>query len=222
MKKLSISTRIGIGMVAGAAMLAATMTATPAKADAVADFYKGRDVTFIVGFSVGGSYGAYSRLLARHMAQYIPGKPNILSKHRKGGGGSRAANYLYNVAPKDGTMLGVLGDSLALAQLMFPKKAKYDARNMRYIGRLTPVNPVLVINKNHKVKWSFLAPDVLPRATCSPRPLWNCWAISSRWFAAMRVLPHRVWHNRVAILMPSPAPGSAGKFANLTKSKTAI
>ena len=152
MKKLSILTRIGVGMAAGAAMLAATMTATPARADAVADFYKGRDVTFIVGFSVGGSYGAYSRMLARHMAQYIPGKPNILTKHRQGGGGSRAANYLYNVAAKDGTILGFLSDSLALGQLMFPKNAKYDARNMRYIGRLTPVNPVLVINKNHKVK----------------------------------------------------------------------
>ena len=135
-----------------AALAAGSSIPSAARADTVADFYKGRDVTFIVGFSVGGSYGAYARMLARHMAQYVPGKPNMITKHLQGGGGSRAANYLYNAAPKDGTMLGFLADSLAVGQLMFPKKAKYDASKMRYIGRLTPVNPVLMINKGHKAK----------------------------------------------------------------------
>ncbi|HSR55115.1 MAG TPA: tripartite tricarboxylate transporter substrate-binding protein [Alphaproteobacteria bacterium] len=141
-----------LGLGTAAFVAAGVLTTAPAKADMVADFYKGRDITFIVGFSVGGSYGAYSRLLARHMSQYIPGKPNIVVKHRRGGGGLRAANYLYNVAPKDGTMLGFLADSLAVAQLMFPKKAKYDAAKMTYIGRLTPVNPVVMIRNDHKVK----------------------------------------------------------------------
>ncbi len=148
----STAGRFGLGIAAAALIGTAAFTATPAKADAVADFYKGRDVTFIVGFSVGGSYGAYARMLARHMGQYVPGKPNMITKHLQGGGGSRAANFLYNAAPKDGTVLGFLADSLAVGQLMFPKKAKYDASKMRYIGRLTPVNPVLMINKNHKVK----------------------------------------------------------------------
>ena len=144
--------KIGLGIAAAAIFAATAFSAAPAKADKVADFYKGRDITFIVGFSVGGSYGAYARMLARHMAQYVPGKPNILTKHLQGGGGSRAANFLYNAAAKDGTILGFLADSLAVGQLMFPKKAKYDATKMRYIGRLTPVNPVLMINRNHKVK----------------------------------------------------------------------
>ncbi len=136
-----------------AAVLAAgAVTASPAPADEVADFFKGRDVTFIVGFSVGGSYGTYARMLARHMAEHVPGKPNMITKHLQGGGGSCAANYLYNAARKDGTELGFLADSLAVGQLMFPKKAKYDASKMRYIGRLTPVNPVLMINKGHKVR----------------------------------------------------------------------
>jgi len=63
-------------------------------------------------------------MLAQHMGKYVPGKPTMLTKHLKGGGGSRAANYLYNAAPKDGSILGFLSDSLAVAQLMFPKKAK--------------------------------------------------------------------------------------------------
>ena len=105
--------------VAAAALLAVPAFGSgPAKADAVADFYKGKEITFIVGFSVGGSYGAYARMLAQHMSQYIPGQPNIVTKHRQGGGGSRAAGFLYNQAPKDGTMLGFLSDSLAVAQLM--------------------------------------------------------------------------------------------------------
>jgi tripartite-type tricarboxylate transporter receptor subunit TctC len=152
MKHFPSVTKLGAGLVAAAVLSATALTSTPAKADKVADFYKGRDVTFIVGFSVGGSYGAYARMLARHMGQYVPGKPNMLTKHLQGGGGSRAANFLYNAAPKDGTILGFLADSLAVGQLMFPKKAKYDASKMRYIGRLTPVNPVLMINKGHKVR----------------------------------------------------------------------
>jgi len=144
--------KAGLGLVAAAVLAATTLGGTTAKADAVADFYKGKDITFIVGFSVGGSYGAYARLLARHMAKYVPGKPNILTKHLQGGGGTRAAGHLFNAAPKDGTMLGFLADSLAVGQLMFPKKAKYDASKMHYIGRLTPVNPVLMIRADHKVK----------------------------------------------------------------------
>jgi tripartite-type tricarboxylate transporter receptor subunit TctC len=151
MRKFHPLTSLACGALAVAAFATGAVTAQPAKADAVSDFYKGRNITFIVGFSVGGSYGAYSRLVARHMGKYIPGKPNMLTKHLSGGGGIRAANFLYNVAPKDGSRLGFLSDSLAVGQLLFTKKAKYDASKMHYIGGITPVNPVVMINKGHKV-----------------------------------------------------------------------
>jgi tripartite-type tricarboxylate transporter receptor subunit TctC len=169
MRHYPSAAKIGLGIAAAAMVAATAVTATPAKADKVADFYKGRDVTVIVGFSVGGSYGAYARMLTRHMAQYVPGKPTMLTKHLQGGGGSRAANYLYNAAPRDGSILGFLADSLAVGQLMFPKKAKYDATKMRYIGRLTPVNPVLMINKNHKVKTIKDAMKTQVIVSCSGR-----------------------------------------------------
>lgn len=152
MKKAICFRNLAVGGLAAAALATGALAPSTAVANDVADFYKGRDITFIVGFSVGGSYGAYSRLVSRHMGQYIPGKPDIVVKHRRGGGGLRAANYLYNVAPKDGTMLGFLADSLAVAQLMFPDKAKYDAGKMTYIGGITPVNPVTMIRKDHQVK----------------------------------------------------------------------
>lgn len=143
--------RTSIAIVAAA--LAAGLTSIPkANAASVADFYKGRDVTFIVGFSTGGSYGVYSRLVARYMGKHMPGNPTFITQHKSGGGGMKAANYLYNRAPRDGTVLGFLADSLAVGQILFPKKAKYDATKMRYIGRITPVNPVVMVHKRHKAR----------------------------------------------------------------------
>ena len=152
MKYHPLAARIGLGVAAAAMVAATALTVTPAKADKVADFYKGRDITFIVGFSTGGSYGVYSRLVAKHMGKYTPGNPTYIAQHMSGGGGLKAANYLYNRAPRDGTFLGFLSDSLAVGQILFPKKAKFDASKMRYIGGITPVNPVVMVHKRHKVR----------------------------------------------------------------------
>ncbi len=144
--------KVGLGIAAAAMVAATALTVTPAKADKIADFYKGRDITFIVGFSTGGSYGVYSRLVAKYMGKYTPGNPTYITQHMSGGGGIKAANFLYNRAPKDGTFLGFLSDSLAVGQILFPKKAKFDATKMRYIGGITPVNPVVMVHKRHKVR----------------------------------------------------------------------
>lgn len=149
---MSIGTRLGI-FTAGAAFAAVTLSAAPVQADKLADFYKGRDVRIILPYSVGGSYGGYGRLVGRHLGKYIPGNPNFITDHSKrGGGGLRGANYIYNQAPKDGSEIAILADALAVTQLLFPKRAKYDVAKMRYIGRVTPVNPVIVIRGDRKVK----------------------------------------------------------------------
>ena len=70
--------------VLAAAILGGVIASSPAKAGSVADFYKGKDLTFLVGYSAGGSYGFYARLMAEHMSQYIPGKPNIIVQHMPG------------------------------------------------------------------------------------------------------------------------------------------
>src|SRR5215470_8048515 len=75
-----------------------------AGADAVADFYKGKDLRMIISSSVGGGYDIYARLIAKHLTRYLPGNPAIVPQNMPGAGGIAGANYIYNVAPKDGTV----------------------------------------------------------------------------------------------------------------------
>jgi len=85
-----------------AAVLAALMFATqPASADPVTDFYRGRQVSLIVGYGTGGGYDVYGRLMARHLGRHIPGQPNVVVQNMLGAGSLRAANHLYTTAPKD-------------------------------------------------------------------------------------------------------------------------
>src|SRR5262245_8477377 len=88
--------------------LAAEPAAT-AHAQSVADFYRGRTVPLTVGYSTGGGYDTYARILARHMGKHIPGNPTIVVQNAPGAGSMRAANTIYNVAPKDGTAFGMFG-----------------------------------------------------------------------------------------------------------------
>src|SRR4051812_863077 len=82
------------------------------------DFYKGKTITFIVGFSTGGGYDGYARLLARHMPNHIPGNPTIIVQNMDGAGSMRAANNVYNVAPKDGTVIAAVNATLLMYQLL--------------------------------------------------------------------------------------------------------
>src|SRR6187402_3208197 len=89
-------------------LLLAPFLALPqwAQAQSVADFYRGKNLNLIVGYSAGGGYDTYSRILARHLGKHIPGNPSIVVQNMPGAGSLKFANYLYNVAPKDGTTIG--------------------------------------------------------------------------------------------------------------------
>lgn len=134
-----------------AALAVAGISLVGAAANAAPNF-KGKEITFVVGFSVGGSYTLYARLVGEAMERHIPGKPNIIIQNVRGAGGVKAANYLANVAPQDGTYLGWLADSLAVSQLIVPKGKKYDGRKFHAIGSVTNVNPTLVVHKRTGVK----------------------------------------------------------------------
>lgn len=134
------------------AAIAAVSLSTSAKADAVEDFYKGNTIKILVGYPPAGSYAAYAQLAVQHMGNYIPGRPNIIMQNMPGAGSLVAANYFNNVAPKDGSMIGIFADTLAVSQLLFPDKAKFDAADFHYIGRFTPVNPVLMVRKEAGIK----------------------------------------------------------------------
>lgn len=109
--------------------------AAPASADAVSDFYKGKNMTIVIGSTVGGGYNQYGRLLGRHMGRHIPGKPTFIPKNMPGAGGRRALDYVAHVAPRDGTLLGILVRSTFFDKLMYPKKAvNVDPTKLTWIG----------------------------------------------------------------------------------------
>jgi tripartite-type tricarboxylate transporter receptor subunit TctC len=109
----------------------------PARSAGVEDFYRGRTVSLIIGYSVGGGYDLYARLLARHMGQYIPGHPTIVPQNLTGAGSLRAANFLYSVAPKDGSVFGTFGRTIATTPLLMPGNAQFDATRFSWLGSMT-------------------------------------------------------------------------------------
>jgi tripartite-type tricarboxylate transporter receptor subunit TctC len=130
----------------------ATLAALPARADSVEDFYRGKNVTMVIGYSVGGGYDLYGRLVARHLGKYIPGQPNIVPQNREGAGSMRAAIYIYNAAPKDGTVIGTFSRSMAVAPLL--QDAPFDASKFSWLGSVsTDVNVCMTWNTSAVKTW---------------------------------------------------------------------
>src|ERR1035438_2365865 len=122
------------------ACLAATGTlATPAHAaDAVANFYKGKTVQILVGFGPGGGYDLYARTLARYMGLHIPGNPTFVPQNMPGAGGVKALNYLYNVARKDGTVMGTFARGLVIEPLLgHAQGTQFEAAKFSWIGSVS-------------------------------------------------------------------------------------
>ena len=125
----------------------------PAMADAVSDFYNGKQMRMIVRTTVGGDYDQYSRLLARFMGKHIPGNPSILVVNMPGGGGITAANYMAQVAPHDGTIIGIVSQGLATDQALgMSPQLKADLREFNWIGNVVYSNQLLVVWKTSPTK----------------------------------------------------------------------
>ena len=127
------------------ALLLSLAAAGPAIADPVADFYKGKQMQFIIRTGVGGGYDQYSRLLARHIGAHIPGNPAVLPVNMPGGGGIVAANYVAKVAPEDGTVLTMVSQGLPVDQALgLNKSLQADLRDFNWLGNMSNSNQVLV------------------------------------------------------------------------------
>jgi tripartite-type tricarboxylate transporter receptor subunit TctC len=113
------------------------LAAPVARADDVADFYKGRNIQLYIGYSAGGGYDAYARILARHMGEHIPGNPTIVPQNMPGAGSLRVTNYLYNIAPKDGSALATFARGMAMEPLFDPNGTQYDARKFTWLGSIS-------------------------------------------------------------------------------------
>jgi tripartite-type tricarboxylate transporter receptor subunit TctC len=127
----------------------AVMAMGSAKADAVADFYKGKTVSIFVGVSPGGIYSTFAQFLAKHMKRHFPGNPDIIVKHMPGGGGMKANNYVYNVAPRDGTAL-LTPNSSPAKNVLFGKGAKYDPVKFNWVGSWGSTTNALSLLKKNK------------------------------------------------------------------------
>ena len=126
-----------------AALVAATMLSPlAAQADEVADFYRGNTINVVISTGVGGSNNVNARILMQHLVKHIPGKPDAVARNMPGAGHVRATNYLYNVAPKDGTYLGAVVRFYVLHQALGGHGVKYDARKFNYLGSTGSSNVV--------------------------------------------------------------------------------
>ena len=131
-------------------LLATTVSfvALPAVADEVADFYKGKTVTITSAGGAGGGYGVYALLLSEHIGKYIPGQPNVVVNYMPGAGGVKAANYEYNVSPKDGSSILAPLQSMATLQLLGKKGIRFDAAKFEWIGRAAETTSGFVVHRS--------------------------------------------------------------------------
>ncbi len=109
---------------------------------AQAQDFKGKTINIVVGFTPGGGYDIYARLLARVFGANLPGSPNVVVQNMPGAGGLVAMNYIYNVAPKDGTTVGIVLPSVGIYQKLYPGEVHYDVQKVNWIGRITSNTPI--------------------------------------------------------------------------------
>jgi tripartite-type tricarboxylate transporter receptor subunit TctC len=138
--------------------LIAVALAAPAHAQSVEEFYRNRIITILVGFTAGGGYDLYARLLGRHMGRHVPGNPAIVVQNMPGAGSLKATQFVYSVAPKDGTVLATVSRGMVTEPLL--NDAKFDATKLTWLGSITSETSVCATWHTSPVKtW----PDMFAR-----------------------------------------------------------
>ena len=132
--KRGIALIVGLGLLSCAAMAAAQEP-----------FYKGKTVRIVVGFTAGGGFDTYSRVIARHMVRHIPGNPTMIVENMPGAGSLISANYLYKIARPDGLTIGHFIGGLLLSQVLGQKGIEFDARKFAYLGAPVNEHPVCAV-----------------------------------------------------------------------------
>jgi tripartite-type tricarboxylate transporter receptor subunit TctC len=130
-----------------AALAATAFSAGVAQADAISDFYKGKRIQVFVGSGPGGGYDTYARMMGRHMGRHIPGKPEFLVKNMDGAGSIIAANYVYNVAAQDGTVIASLQRNAPIVQIMGQKGPRFEAVKFNWLGSFNNEVGIIAVAK---------------------------------------------------------------------------
>jgi tripartite-type tricarboxylate transporter receptor subunit TctC len=137
--------RIEVILAGAVALLVAAAIGPQASAEDAAAFYSGRQVTFVIPTTPGGGFDLYSRVLVEFMRKYIPGRPNIVMQNMPGAAGVRAANYMFALAPKDGSVLGMPLSNVPFSEVIDPDAVKYRSAAFSWIGTVTPETEVLAV-----------------------------------------------------------------------------
>ena len=127
------------------AALALALGCSAAPADPAADFYRGKTVNVLIGVGVGGEYDIQARLVARHIGKHIPGQPNVVPQNMTGAGGLKMLNYLYAIAPRDGTNIGMIQNAFPALQIVGLQGVQYDAGKMQWLGTIAAVNETMAV-----------------------------------------------------------------------------
>ena len=149
MKARALDWRVGI------AVVVLLLTTAAARAASVEEFYRGRTVQLYVGFSVGAGYDSHMRLVARHLGKHLPGRPNIVPLNMEGAGNLKLANWLYNVAPRDGSVLALVARGIPFEPLVGigpPQNLRFDPRKFTWIGSTTNETSVCVAWKRSGIQ----------------------------------------------------------------------
>lgn len=136
------------GLVAAGALLAALAPAVAQESPE--DMFKGKNVTVYIGFSPGGTYDLFGRMVSRHMGRHIPGQPTMIASNMPGAGSFTASNWLYRAAPKDGTALGTVSQTVAIDEALKSKGVQFKAAEFTWIGRVTSNVEVQVVSTRTK------------------------------------------------------------------------
>lgn len=139
--------------VLGAAALCVLLAVSaPSRAADAADFYRGKTVTLITPDAAGGGYDHYGRLVGRFIADHIPGKPNVVPQNMPGAGGVTQMNYLYNVAPKDGSAFAIIMHGTIFRPIFDPREVRYKIDGFRWLGSVTPIVVIGAFRKDAPVQ----------------------------------------------------------------------
>jgi tripartite-type tricarboxylate transporter receptor subunit TctC len=130
--------------------LISLMVGLPQSSDAAEPFYKGKTIVTVVSTGAGGGYDLVARAVARYLPNYIEGAPSVIVQNMPGGGGKTMSNYLYNVAPKDGTTIGVLMQTVGLDQIL-SDNSYYNTAKFEWLGRVSTTTTLIMVYKNAPV-----------------------------------------------------------------------
>jgi tripartite-type tricarboxylate transporter receptor subunit TctC len=126
--------------------LLAVHAGAPARADEVADFYRGKRINLVIGYGTGGGYDLYARMLGRFLGDHVPGKPTIVPQNMPGASSRGAANWLFKVAPHDGTVIATISQGSATDQALGQPGVQFDVRKLNWIGNMVVVNNLLFVS----------------------------------------------------------------------------